>query len=136
MNKTTMTLAVSATLLLLSTPSAHAVTPSRGCPNGHYTETRYPLGWSTGDPIDPVGENRMIQAGIAGFEEVFGTLQAAMTALGFADFDAFYEAVADPNFRAADRNGDGTLCFKPAPAQSSTPPYYFNVLDNGSNARG
>ena len=113
---------------------ASAMSPARGCANGHWQATSYPLGWEPGDPYDPDGRNLMIEAGIAGLVEAFGSLERAVAAFGFADFDAFYAGIADPNFRTVDRNGDGTICFKPAPETSNTPPYYFNTVDNRSNA--
>ena len=122
-----------AALSIVAAP-AGATSPARGCANGHWQMTSFPLRWAPGDPVDPDGENLMIQAGIAGLVEAFGSLDQASAAFGYADFDGFYAGIADPNFHAVDKNGDGTICFKAPPATGHQPPYVFNTVDNGSNA--
>ena len=116
---------------------ASATSPARGCSNGHWQETSFPLDWAPGDPVDPDGRNLMIRAGIAGLIEAFGSLHEAAAAFGYANFDGsdgFYAGIADPNFRSVDKNGDGTICFKPFAESGNQPPYVFNTVDNGSNA--
>jgi hypothetical protein len=94
----------------------------------------FPLNYQLGDPIDPDGLNLLIQLGIAGTIEEFGSLEAGLDAFGFDTFDEFYAAVVDPAYNRLDRNDDGILCFKPYPSQSNLPAYLALAIDNTASS--
>ena len=125
----------SAALLTMLYPvgPAQAEKPSAGCP-GKFQQSVFPLNYQLGDPIDPDGLNLLVQLGIAGTIEEFGSLEAGLDAFGFDTFDAFYAAVVDPVYNRFDRNDDGILCFKPYPSQSNLPAYLFNTIDNTASS--
>jgi hypothetical protein len=85
--------------------------------------------------MDPSGENLLLQIGIAGSIEEFGSLDAALAAFGFGTLEEFYAAVVDPSFNKIDHNDDGVLCFKQYPAQGGRPAYIANAVDNTSHSQ-
>ena len=115
--------------MLLPIAPAQADKPSAGCP-GNFQQSVFPLDYQIGDPIDPDGLNLLVQLGIAGTIEEFGSLKAGLEAFGFDTFDEFYAAVVDPAYNRIDRNDDGILCFQPFPSQSNIPAYLANTIDN------
>ena len=128
--------AVSAALVLaFPFAPAAAAAPSGTCPSDAWQTSVFPLDWQPGDPMDPTGENLVLQIGIAGSIEEFGSLEAAVAAFGFATFEEFYAAVVDPLHNAIDRNDDGVLCFKRFPEQGGKAAYEVNAVDNTSHSR-
>ena len=121
-------------LSLAAVPGAQA-SPVGSCPPGKWMESTFPLNWQPGDPIDPSGENKIVQSGVAGLIAVFGSLDAAMQAFGFETFDAFYAEIADPGFNKLDHNGDGVICFELYPATSNHPSYTQNAIDNTAGSK-
>lgn len=119
-----------AVLVLGLAGTAQADKPSGGCPSDKWQPSVFPLGWRPGDPMDPTGQNALLQLGIAGTVSEFGSLEAGLVAFGFGTFEDFYAAAVDPDYNRIDRNDDGVLCFKRFPDQSSNPVYTANTVDN------
>lgn len=109
---------------------AQADKPSGGCPGEKWSQSVFPLDWQPGDPMDPNGQNLLLQIGIAGTIEEFGSLEAGLAALGFATVEELYAAAIDPAFNQVDKNDDGVLCVKPFPAQGNQAAYLANAVDN------
>ncbi len=124
--------AVCAASLVLVGPVgvAAADKPSGGCPSDKWQESVFPLNWQPGDSMDPTGQNLLLQLGIAGTIEEFGSLEAGLAAFGFATFTQFYAAAVDPAYNLKDKNNDGILCFKLFPSQSNVAAYLANTVDN------
>jgi len=108
--------------------------PAGECPSDKWSVSVFPLDWQRGDPMDPNGENLLLSLGNAAAEEVFGSLDEAAQAFGFANFEEFYAEAVDPDYNRLDQNDDGVLCFKPYPEQSSKAPYEFLAIDNRAHA--
>jgi hypothetical protein len=114
--------------------AAHADKSSAGCPSDKWSQSVFPLDWQPGDPMDPSGQNLLLQLGIAGMIEEFGSLQEGLAAFGFGTFEEFYAAAIDPAHNKVDKNDDGILCFKPFPVQGNQPAYLANVVDNSAKS--
>lgn len=123
--------------LVASIPLGPAVAagPSGGCPSDAWESSVFPLDWQPGDPMDPTGDNLLLQIGLDGLVEEFGSVDAGLEAFGFATVEALYEAVVDPGFTKADHNGDGMLCVKRFPEQGNQAAYLANAVDNTSHSR-
>lgn len=127
----TLFIATTTTILVLGlVGTAQADKPSGGCSSDNWQQSVFPLHWRPGDPMDPTGQNALLQLGIAGTVSEFGSLEAGVAAFGFDTFENFYAAAVDPDYNRIDRNDDGVLCFKRFPAQSSNPVYTANTVDN------
>ena len=116
------------------TPAA-AAPPSGGCPSHAWQTSTFPLDWEPGDPMDPTGDNLLLQIAVAGMVEEFGSVAAGLEAFGFATFEDLYAAAIDPGFEKFDHNGDGVLCVKRFPAQGGQAAYLANAVDNVSHSR-
>lgn len=121
--------ATAVTLVLGATP-AHADKPMGSCPSDMWHQSVFPLNWQPGDQMDPNGDNLLLQIGIAGIIEEFGSLEAGLAAFGFTTLDELYAAAVDPGYNKIDKNDDGVLCAKPFPSQSNKPAYLANAVDN------
>jgi len=121
--------ATAVTPVLGATP-AHAEKPLGSCPSDMWQQSVFPLNWQSGDQMDPNGHNPLLQIGISGLIEEFGSLDAGLAAFGFTTFHALYPAAVDPDYNRIDRNNDGVLCVKPFPSQSNNPAYLANAVDN------
>lgn len=107
-----------------------------GCPSAKWMVSVFPLNWEPGDPTDPTGDNLLLQIGITGTIEEFGSLEAGLEAFGFETFTEFYAAAVDPAMNKVDQNDDGVLCVKPFPEQSQGKAAYLaNAIDNHAAAR-
>jgi hypothetical protein len=115
--------------------AAQADKPSGGCPSDEWSQSVFPLDWQPGEPMDPSGQNLLLQIGIAGTIEEFGSLQAGLVAFGFATLEEFYAAAIDPSFNQVDRNDDGILCVKRFPSQGNQAAYLANAVDNTAHSR-
>lgn len=121
---------------VVGTPAAaHADNASVGCPSDKWSQSVFPLDWQPGDPMDPSGQNLLLQLGIAGTIEEFGSLEAGLAAFGFDTLEEFYAAAIDPAHNKVDKNDDGILCFKPFPEQGGQAAYLANVVDNSARSR-
>jgi hypothetical protein len=111
---------------------AAADKPSRGCDHDGWQMTSYPLDWVPGESFDPVGENTLHQATLAGLTEEFGSVEAGIEALGLGDLDGLVaaELVGAAKY---DKNVDGRMCWKPFPDRGNQPAYVFNAVDNTAN---
>jgi len=69
-----------------------------------WQQSVFPLNWQSGDQMDPNGHNLLLQVGIAGLIEEFGSLDAGLAAFGFTTFHALYAAAVDPDYNRIDRN--------------------------------
>ena len=116
--------------VVLPAGAARADKPSGECPGDKWSQSVFPLDWQPGDPLDPDGQNLLLQIGVAGLIEEFGSLEAGLSAFGFATLEDLYAAVIDPEFNQVDKNDDGVLCVKPFPSQSNVPAYLANAVDN------
>jgi hypothetical protein len=114
--------------------AAHADASSPGCPSDKWSQSVFPLNWQPGDPMDPNGQNLLLQIGLAGTIQEFGSLQAGLSAFGFDNLEQFYTAVIDPDYNAKDRNDDGILCVKPYPVQGNQAAYLANAIDNNAKS--
>ena len=114
--------------------AAQAVPPSGGCPSGKWQVSIFPLNWELGDPMDPTGDNLLLQLGMAGTIEEFGSLEAGLEAFGFDSFEELYAAAVDPGYNKIDKNDDGVLCFKTHPEQGGQPAYIANAIDNAAHS--
>jgi hypothetical protein len=85
--------------------------------------------------MDPTGDNLLLQIGIAGLIEEFGSIDAGLEAFGFGTLDEFYAAAIDPQFNKVDHNDDGVLCVKRFPEQGNQPAYLANAVDNAAHSR-
>lgn len=124
-----------ALLALLPAGPATASGPSGTCTHDGWQTSEFPLGWQPGDPMDPNGENVLLQIGVAGTIEEFGSLEAGLAAFGFPTLEDFYAAVVDPNFNKIDHNDDGVLCFKRFSENGNKAAYLANAVDNTSHSR-
>ena len=115
--------------------TATAAPPSGGCPGVDWQTSTFPLDWQPGDPMDPTGDNLLLQIGIAGMIEEFGSVAAGLEAFGFATFDDFYAAAVNPGFQKFDHNGDGVVCVKRFPEQGGQAAYLANAVDNASHSQ-
>ena len=113
---------------------AHADKASAGCPSAKWSQSVFPLDWQPGDPMDPNGQNLLLQLGLAGTIEEFGSLEEGLAAFGFDTLDEFYAAVVDPAHNRIDKNDDGILCFKPFPEQGNQAAYLANTVDNSARS--
>lgn len=124
-----------ATALPVGTAQAAEATAA-GCPSDKWTVSMFPLNWEVGHPTDPSGENVLLQIGIAGMTEEFGSLEAGLEVFGFETFEEFYAGAVDPAFNKVDQNDDGVLCVKPFPEQGQgQPAYNANAIDNHAAPR-
>jgi hypothetical protein len=124
-----------ATSLPVGTAQAAEATAA-GCPSEKWIVSAFPLNWEPGDPTDPSGDNLLLQIGIAGLIEEFGSVEAGLEAFGFETFEEFYAAAVDPAFNKIDQNNDGLLCVKPFPEQGQgQPAYNANAIDNHAAPR-
>jgi hypothetical protein len=110
--------------------AAQADKPSAGCPSDKWSQSVFPLDWQPGEPMDPSGQNLLLQIGLAGLIEEFGSLQEGLSAFGFGTLDEFYAAAIDPAFNQVDKNDDGVLCVKRFPTQGNQAAYLANAIDN------
>jgi hypothetical protein len=120
-------------LLAGSMSAASATKPSRGCDNDSWQTTVFPRDWQPGEDFDLNGLNTLHEATLAGLIEDFGSLDAAIEALGLGDLDGIAAAELSGDLKY-DKNMDGILCWKPFRGSSDVQPsYYFNVVDNTAN---
>ena len=124
-----------ALLAVLPLGPATAAPPTGGCPSDAWQTSTFPLDWQPGEPMDPAGDNLLLQIGVAGTIEEFGSLEAGLQAFGFATLEDFYAAAVDPQFNQYDKNDDGVLCFKRFPANSNKAAYLANAVDNASHSQ-
>lgn len=117
-------------LVAVNTPTARADIPVGSCPSDKWEESVFPLDWQPGEPMDPTGDNLLLQIGVAGTIEEFGSLEAGLAAFGFSTLEEFYAAVVDPEFNRLDRNDDGVLCVKRFPETGGQAAYLANAVDN------
>jgi hypothetical protein len=111
---------------------AHAHKASAGCPSDKWSQSVFPLDWQPGDPMDPSGQNLLLQIGLAGTIEEFGRLQEGLSAFGFDTLEGFYASAIDPAFNKTDKQNDGILCVKPFPVQGNQAAYLANAVDNNA----
>jgi hypothetical protein len=124
-----------ALVALFPVTAATAAPPAGGCPSDAWQTSAFPLGWQPGDPMDPNGENLLLQIALAGLIEEFGSMAAGLEAFGFATLEELYAAAVDPGFDKVDHNDDGILCVKPFPEQGGQAAYLANAVDNASHSR-
>jgi len=121
-------------LVVGSAVPALAAQPDRDCPNAA----------TTFELVDPAGwwANTIDGFAIAGIDVYVGgdpnngftaEFDEVSVAFGFADGQAFYEAIIGGNFDRIDGNDDGLVCMKPAPVNPSNPGYIFTAIDNVAN---
>lgn len=132
----TLGAAILAAIALPMGTSQAADSTAVGCPSEKWMVSVFPLGWQSGDVMDPTGDNLLLQIAITGFIEEFGSLEAGLESFGFDTLEELYAAAIDPAFNKVDQNDDGVLCVKRFPEQGQGQPAYFaNAIDNHAARR-
>jgi hypothetical protein len=113
---------------------AHAASTPGGCPPEASGFVLYPINGEVGDPAPAPGVEPLWDVTVvAPFIEVFGSLQAGIDALGFADADDLYAFVIGGWLRF-DHNGDSKVCVQDFPNTNGLPAYIWNFVDNNAKA--
>ncbi|MFC6287800.1 hypothetical protein ACFP3Q_10000 [Nocardioides sp. GCM10027113] len=123
----TAALVLTAGLTVLASP-AEAVKPVGGCPGVQWSATTLPAGGGDTSSL-------LWVLTLAGLEQEFGTLEAALEAFGVPDLDALAALVREGALTKFDKNGDGVVCIKDQPDTPGFPAYFFNGVDNTSHSR-
>jgi hypothetical protein len=126
---------LAAFLAVLLVPVGAAARQQAGCPND---SSRYQLvdlqtWWDISvDGFEEAGIPVYVGGDPAnGFTEEFDALGAE---LGLGDGQGLFDFVWGPQWDQIDKGGDGWACMKPRPVTPGNPAYFFNGVDNTSNA--
>jgi hypothetical protein len=132
--RATVTLLV-AVLALLLMPVGAAARQQAGCPNDDsgYMLVDLQTWWDiTVDGFEAAGIPVYVGGDPAnGFTEEFDAFGAAF---GLGDGQGVYDFIWGPQWDKIDKGGDGWACMKPRPVTPGNPAYFFNGVDNTSNA--
>jgi hypothetical protein len=117
--------------MFVALPS-HAASAPGGCPPAASGFVLYPINGEVGDPAPAPGVEPLWDVTVvAPFIEVFGSLQAGIDALGFADADDLYAFVIGGWLRF-DHNGDSKVCVQDFPNTNGLPAFIWNFVDNNA----
>lgn len=111
---------------------ASADKPLGGCDNDSWQTSVFPRDWAPGQSYDPNGLNTMHQATLNGLVAEFGSIQAALDALGLNSLDDVIALELQGSLKI-DRNTDGVLCWKPFSPSGNKPAFILNAVDNTAN---
>lgn len=132
--RATVTL-LAAVLALLVMPVGAAARQQAGCPNDDsgYMLVDLQTWWDiTVDGFEAAGIPVYVGGDPAnGFTEEFDAFGAAF---GLGDGQGVYDFIWGPQWDKIDKGGDGWACMKPRPVTPGNPAYFFNGVDNTSNA--
>jgi len=118
-------------LMFVALPAHAAPTPG-GCPPAASGFVLYSINGEVGDPAPAPGVEPLWDVTVvAPFIEVFGSLQAGIETLGFADADELYSFVIGGWLRF-DHNGDSKVCVQDFPNTNGLPAFIWNFIDNNA----
>jgi hypothetical protein len=126
---------LAAVLALLLVPAAAAARPQAGCPDesSGYFLVDLPTWWDiTVEGFEDAGIPVYVGGDPAnGFTEEFDEFAAAF---GFEDGQGIFDFIWGPQWDQIDKGGDGWACMKRRPITPGNPAYFFNGVDNTSQA--
>jgi hypothetical protein len=126
---------LAAVLALLLMPAAAAARPQATCPGdaSGYFLVDLPTWWDiTVEGFEDAGIPVYVGGDPAnGFTDEFDAFGAAA---GFGDGQGVFDFVWGPQWDQIDKGGDGWACMKRRPITPGNPAYFFNGVDNTSNA--
>jgi hypothetical protein len=100
--------------MFVALPAYAAPTPG-GCPPEVSDFVLYPINGEVGDPAPAPGAEPLWESTVvAPFVELFGSLEAGLDALGFANADELYSVVLG-GWLSWDKNGDSQVCTQDMP---------------------